>query len=106
MGAPEFFQCPYLGGAVECTDERYAHVLAGHSDLALYYWERVAETLADPGHVIRSNTWENGTLFLRYYDDLEKLVVAVVISDPGRDWLITAYITGNTPRGEILWERN
>jgi hypothetical protein len=33
------------------------------------------------------------------------MVVAVVISGTGRNWLITAYITGDMPRGEILWER-
>ena len=103
---PEFFPCHYFGDVVECTDERYSHVLAGHSDLALYHWERVAEALVGPDRVLRSNTWENGTLFLRHYDDLNKMVVAVVITDPGRRWLITAYITGNRPRGEILWERN
>ena len=103
---PEIFPCPYFGGDVEVTDERYSHVLSGHSDLALYHWERVAETLASPDRVLRSNTWENGTLFLRRYDDLNKMVVAVVIADPGRYWLITAYMTGNMPRGEIIWERN
>ena len=103
---PEYHSCPFLGGDVEVTEERYSHVLAGHSDLALCYWERVAETLVGPNRVLRSNSWENGTLFLRHYDDLNKMVVAIVITDPGRYWLITAYITGNMPRGEILWERN
>ena len=46
---PEYHPCPYLGGAtVEITDERYEHVLFGHSDFAPAYWERVAETLLDP----------------------------------------------------------
>ena len=69
---PEFFPCPYFGGEVECTDERYAHVLKGHSELARDYWERVAETLDYPDRVLRSNTTNYGTLFLRWYDDLDK----------------------------------
>ena len=103
---PEYHPCPYLGGEVEVTDERYAHVLKGHSELARYHWGHVTETLAYPDRVLRSNTADNGTLFLRQYDDLDKMIVAVVITDPGRNWLITGYITGDMPRGEILWERD
>ncbi len=103
---PEYHPCPYLGAAVEITDERYAHVLKGHPELAPVYWERVAETLAAPNRVLRNDTTNSGTLFLRWYDDLDKMVVAVVITDPNRHWLITAYITGNMPRGEILWQQD
>ena len=103
---PEFHPCPYLGGVVEVTDERYAHVLMGHPDLAPEHWARVGETLSAPDRVLRSASADNGTLFLRQFNDLNKMVVAVVISDPGRDWLISGYITGDMPKGEILWERN
>ena len=103
---PEYHPCPYLRGDVEITDERYEHVLKGHSELALYHWERLSETLGQPDMVLRSNSDDTATLFLRWYDDLDKMIVAVVISEPERNWLITGYITGDMPKGEILWERD
>ena len=104
---PEFFPCPHFADTVECTDERYAHILEGHSDLVLRYWERVSETLAYPNRVFRSDQDPNGTVFIRWYDDLEKNILAVVISDAnGRHWLITAYMTRKMPKGEVLWVRS
>ena len=104
---PEFFSCPYFGDAVECTDERYAHILKGHSDLVLGYWDRVSETFAFPSQVYQSNQSPNGTVFVRWYDDLKKNITAVAISDDtGRHWLVTAYMTRKTPKGEVLWSQN
>ena len=104
---PEYFPCPYLGDVVEVTDERYAHVLAGHTDLVLAYWSRVPETLAHPDLVFRSDKDPDGMVFIRWYDDLEKNVLVVVIRDGnGRLWLVTAYMTRNVPKGEVLWAQN
>ena len=104
---PEFFPCPYLGVTVECTDERYAHILQGHSDLVLTYWERVSEALAYPDRVFRSDQDPNGMVFIGWYDDLEKNILTVVIGDAnGRYWLITAYMTRKMPKGEVLWVRS
>ena len=87
--------------------ERYAHIIEGHPDLALKYWERVAETIACPNCVLRSNYDHNGRVFIRWYDDLNKNIIAVVIDDTnGRYWLITGYMTGKTPQGEVLWAQN
>ena len=89
------------------TDERYAHVLLGHADLALAYWARVSETLADPDQVYRSSINVNSRLFSRWYDDLRKNIIVVAISDPGgRHWLATAYMTRKFPKDEVLWARN
>lgn len=72
--------------------------------MVLRYWERVAETLAYPNRVFRSDQDLNGRVFIRWYDDLEKNILAVVISDAnGRYWLITAYMTRRMPKGEVLW---
>ena len=104
---PEYHPCPYFGGDVEVTDERYAHVLEEHFDLAQRYWGRVAETLADPDRVYQSRQDSKGSVFIRWYDDLNKNVLVVTISDPdGRNWLVTAYMTRKTPKGEVLWERS
>ena len=61
---PEFCPCPYLGSVVEVTDERYAHVLLGHPDLAPEQWARVGETLASPDKVLRSASDDRGKGFL------------------------------------------
>ena len=82
---PEFFPCPYFGATVECTDERYAHVVDSHADFALAYWERVAETLLDPDQVIRLANRDSGarSCFIRWYPDVSKYVIVVVNIDTG-----------------------
>ena len=103
---PEFFPCPYFGATVECTDERYAHVVNGHSDFALAYWERVAETLLDPDQVRASKRDSGAMLFFRWYPDVSKYVIVVVNIDTAvRHWLMTAFFV-KKPEGELLWVKN
>lgn len=42
------FQCPYLKGEVELTDERETHIVHTHPDLLPEYLAQVGQTLADP----------------------------------------------------------
>lgn len=103
---PEFFACSYLNGAVECTDERYAHVLNGHDDFAPAYWGRVAETLLDPDQVRFSKRDVEVILFFRWYSDVGRHVTVVVnIGDGVRQWVMTAYFT-RRPEGELLWVKS
>ena len=103
---PEFFPCRYLDGEVEVTDERYAHVLQGHSDFAPAYWGRVADTLSAPDQVRGSKRDTGVMLFFRWYADVSKYVIVVVnIENPGRRWLMTAHFV-RTPAGELLWEKS
>ena len=102
----EFFPCPLFGGVVECTDERYAHVLKRHADFAPVYWGRVAETLLDPEQVRASRSDDEAILFFRWYVDLEKYVIVVVnTSNALRFWLMTAYMRKDT-EGELLWAKH
>ena len=104
---PEFFVCPYLGSAIECTAERRAHILEKHPDLASQNWDRVAETFAYPDMVYHSNRDGRGRGFAKWYDDLQKSTIDIAINEKdGRNWLITAYLSRKTPKGEILWARN
>ena len=38
--------------------------------------------------------------------DLDKYVMVTVVNDPGRNWIITAFPSDRTPRGELLWQRS
>ena len=101
---PEYHPCPYLGGIVEITDERYRHVLENHSDFALDYWERAGETIRDPDLVARRQQDEGAVMIYRWYDDIDKNVMVAVRTDPGgRNWLVTAYMTRDIAGGELLW---
>ena len=104
---PEFFACPYFGGEVECTDERYAHVRSNHDDFALGYWERAGETIQEPDRVIRRKRDSGAVMFYRWYDDISKYVVVVVRSNFNeRHWLVTAYMTRDIAEGELLWAKS
>ena len=102
---PEFFPCLYLGAAVECTDERYAHVLMRHNDFAPAYWGRVAETLFDPDQVRASKRDASAVLLFRWYAGVSKYVIVVVNIDTAtRRWLMTAHFV-KEPEGELLWAK-
>ena len=47
------FQCPYLNGEVELTDEREEHIAQAHPDLLPEYLPQVKQTLEDPDQVRR-----------------------------------------------------
>ena len=102
----EFFPCPYLDAAVECTDERYFHVLDRHSDFALTRWGRAAETLLDPDQVRASKKDPGVILFFHWYPDVGKYaMVAVNIENPARRWLITAHFARKAD-GDLLWTKS
>ena len=105
------FQCPYLQGEVELTEERERHIAEHHPDLLPENRERMADTLADPDQVRRSLLMGNARLFARWFTDLRggKNVVVVVVSEPapgGRHWIITAYIARRLAEGTIEWVRS
>jgi hypothetical protein len=105
------FACPYLGMEVELTDERERHIAEGHPDLLPEYREQLAETIADPDEVRRSDRFGRARLFSRWYDDVRRgnYIVVVVVSDLGsnkRHWIITAYLARKLLGGETEWKRD
>lgn len=105
------FLCPYLDGEVELTEERESHIADRHPDLLPTYYERIAETLADPDEVRCDVRFENTILFSRYYDRGRRgrYVVVAVVTDSFpevRNWIVTAYISKTITQGEIIWQRN
>lgn len=103
--------CPYLGEAVELTEEREAHIAENHPDLLPEHQDKIAGTLAEPGQIRRSKRFAGARLFSRWYADVRggKHVVVVVVGEEGeqaRYWIITAYITRRLAQGDVEWTRN
>jgi hypothetical protein len=77
------FPCPYLGGDVELSDEREAHIARNHPDLLPEHLVRIWQTLNATDQVRRSVRMGAARLFCRWYGDLleGKHVVVVVVSE-------------------------
>ena len=103
----EFFQCPYLGSSVELSENREQHIRTEHHGLPFDLHTYIAGALGSPDLVIRKSQSDNTIQFYRWYYDLNKYMVVVVVLDAGpRYWIVTAYATGRPQRGETLWQRN
>jgi len=106
------FACPYLGGVVELTDEREAHIRTRHADMLPNLDELVVgQTLADPDAVHASAEYEDRRLFSRWYDDLRgRKYVLVVVSagtvESTRHWIVTAHMLRKPVPGEAIWRRS
>jgi hypothetical protein len=59
------FFCAYLGGEVQLSGEREAHIAERHPDLLPEHRERIGTTLADPDQVRRSRRFGAAKLFSR-----------------------------------------
>ena len=102
-----FFQCPYLGGPVELNDEREKHIEAEHDELLPNRREYIALTLDSPDRVQISPSDADARVFSRWYPELAKYVIVVVVIHPGpRNWIITTYISRRPATGETEWIRN
>lgn len=103
----ELFQCPYLGSVVELSDNRLQHIRTDHHGLPADLDTYIAGSLASPDLIIRKPQQDDAIQFYRWYYDLNKYMVVVVIVDTGpRYWAVTAYAAHRTQRGERLWSRN
>ena len=102
----EAFQCPYLGGTVELSDNRARHIKDDHSGFPIDLFNYIAGTLASPDLVLRKRPVDNTILFYRWYHGLNKYMVVIVVDDDApRYWIVTAYVSHRLQRGETLWQR-
>lgn len=103
----ELFQCPYLDMEVELSDNKERHIITRHADLFPHHLAYIVGTLGSPDVVLRKTPDDNTTLFFRWYYGLcNKYMAVVVVMEPDRKWVITAYPAHRLHRGEILWQRN
>ena len=104
------FQCSYLNGEVELSDERERHITSNHPDLLPDYLAQVGLTLAEPDQVQRSLRMSAAHMFCRQFEEVRqsKYIVVVVVSEStpmARHWIITAYITRRLANGEVEWRK-
>jgi hypothetical protein len=82
---PEYFDCPHLGGSVELTDERRAHINLKHPEFADGLDEAVARVLDSPKVLRRSILEPRELLFARRIGRADRhFVVAVIVTDERR----------------------
>ena len=74
------------------------------------YKALVAQTLAEPDRVRRSQRASGTQLFSRWYPEINggKNVVVVVMSEEaaGRRWVMTAYLARRLAGGDVEWTRS
>lgn len=106
---PAFF-CAYLGGEVQLSEEREAHIAERHPDLLPEHRDRIGTVLVDPDQVRSSRRFGAAKLFSRWFSEVKggKHVIVVVVNsgEGGRHWIITAYIARKLAEGEVEWTRN
>ena len=105
-----WFDCPYLHGDVELTDERAAHIAIRHPELLPKHLDQLKLTLADPDEVRIDPDYPRTRLFVRWFAGLlgGKMVVVAVVDDPPpvtRHWIVTALAANRPPRGDLQWKR-
>ena len=93
------------GGADTGTGDSHC---GAATDLLPTHRGLLGTTLVDPDHVRRSVRFGSARLFSRWYAELDKHVVVVVVSaaQPRRHWIITAYLARKLAEGEAEWTRS
>ncbi|GBE01623.1 hypothetical protein BMS3Bbin06_00627 [bacterium BMS3Bbin06] len=90
------------GVPIRLTYERWYHIIESHDDLASYFYE-ILETVERPDVVIRGN---KGTLKATRNIGRNKWIVAIYRENSKNDgFIITAYILGRKPKGDVIWQQ-
>ena len=105
-----WLECPFLNGKIELSNERLAHILRRHPELAVGQPDTIAATLLDPDLVRIYLDEPLAHAFSKYYSGLlgGKHVVVVVITDSEslRHWVITAYAARRLSGGIVKWQKD
>lgn len=109
----ERFECAYLDGHVELTDERRAHIIRYHPELSEKLDELIAATLARPDEVRSDTRYASTRLISAFFPPFldGKHIVVAVVSDPPlssgakpRHWIVTAYPARELTQGVTEWK--
>ncbi|HQQ00640.1 MAG TPA: hypothetical protein PLY86_19475 [bacterium] len=88
------------GTPIRLTYERWYHIVENHDELASYFHE-VLDTVSNPDLILRGN---KGCLKAARNLGSRKWIVVVyreISKDDG--FVITAYLLGTKPKGEVIW---
>ena len=94
----------YGGLSIRLTDERLAHILE-HPEMADLE-AGIVETLARPAVVIQSSSDPDARLYYRFYLGTrvgDKFLCVVVKIGPADAFVLTASLTDQPKKGEVLW---
>jgi hypothetical protein len=87
--------CKSLGDDIHLTEERKAHIRAGHPEVSPAYDDCILNTMSSPDQVRPSKRVKDAFLLSRFFPEMlnGKHLVVVVVSTEGRYWVATAYAT-------------
>jgi len=92
---------------IRLADERQEHIEFDHPEMSNQI-DKAQETVSNPDIIVRSRTDPEVELFYRHYsitpvtDKYLCVVVKLITEDL---FIITAFFTDSTKRGEVLWEK-
>ncbi|MFH0794514.1 MAG: hypothetical protein V2A74_10840 [bacterium] len=90
------------GVPIRLTYERWFHIVESHDDLASQFHD-VLEVVENPQFILRGN---GGTLKATRNLGRKKWLVVVYRELSRSDgFVITAYVLGSKPKGELLWRQ-
>jgi hypothetical protein len=77
-----WFLCPYLGHSVELTEERREHIAERHPDILPEYESQLAEAIAAPDSIYKSQYDDKALIFSKWFDNIKtgRYLVAVVVT--------------------------
>jgi hypothetical protein len=94
------------GNQVSLSDERMAHILE-YPEMRTQE-DKIARTLLEPDVVVQSQSDGTVRLFHSFYEGLpigDKHLCVVVKYTEGSAFVITAYLTDRTKKGEVPWRK-
>lgn len=97
----EYF-CSQLGHSVELSKERLVHIFERHPELQDFA-DELELTINNPEFILKKVTGE--LLLIRWFRHVinGKFITAVVVNNESfeRKWVVTAFITRKSPKGEL-----
>lgn len=103
----QHFPCPYLNADVELRDDRIEHIQARHPGTWPNFESEIAQTLARPDLVRRSDYDPQTRLFSKWFQAIRTgrhlVIITVSETDPPHHWIITAYTARKITGGTVEW---
>ncbi len=91
---------------IRLTDERWAHIVESHDDMAGYYFD-VLETIADPTWIFEGDEYDELWAVKRISERKAMLVIYKESKDQKDGFIITAFFTTQIRkllRRKIIWQ--